>query len=127
MNLPERCRGCRYWAQNHAKGWDTCDFYLVTNQHRDCPAESCIWFKPKDPEELRERKKPRLRTTKPGRGAGKQQSTIERETVMRRLYDEGLNGREIAEKVGLSPKTVANWRRGAGLLPQSERGNKNEV
>lgn len=79
-NLPERCRGCRYWAQNHAEGWDTCDLYPVTGQHRDCPVESCIWFKPKDPEELRERQKPRLKTTKPGRGAGKQQSTIKEKT-----------------------------------------------
>lgn len=122
-NLPEHCRECRYWARNHAEGWDTCDLYDVTGQHRDCLPESCVWFKPKDPEELRERQKPRLRTTKPRR---KKQKAVELEAKMLKLYNEGLNDRQISEKVGCTESGVWHWRRRTGLPSQTERTKAQE-
>lgn len=41
-----------------------------------------------------------------------------------RLYLDGLNDREIADCVGVSPLTVFNWRHRRGLSANGKRGPK---
>ncbi len=103
-----KCKSCYY----HDLSVGSCDYLLLTGNRRGCEAEGCDkWFP---------RTKRRLDTATPGWSPnGKRQRMY---NVMQKLYDQGLNDRQIAEKIGCSFKTVANWRSRNKLLPLSKGG-----
>ena len=102
-----KCNSCYYYDRSVG----SCDYYLLTGKRRDCTQEDCDKWIPRD--------KRRADTATPGWSpASKEQR---RYNVMQKLYDQGLNDRQIADKIGCHYKTVANWRARNKLPPANKR------
>ena len=87
--ITKRCRECLYCVD------DICNFYLRTGRRRGCPAgDKCTEYI-EGPRKITTPLKTRQMQLYP-----------EREE----LYRQGLNDPQIAERLGLSDRTIQMWR-----------------
>lgn len=96
----------------------TCDYILIKGVRRPCPpGEECTAWK----DEKAEVKKPV--PPFPVKKVRKERSVINRNHFERmwKLYQQGLNDREIAEDIGCCRTVVGRWRHRNSLLPNDKR------
>lgn len=100
------CRGCIYFSENTK----TCDYILMTERCRPCPPGLACTVK----EEPTRRKK-----TSSGR--------LDRNAMLRTLYKEGKNDREISALLGYSTGAVLNWRKRHGYQANYKGGRPKKL
>lgn len=102
--MNDRCRTCLY----HGRKTHTCDYMLITNERRGCPAHSCTRYKSTE----RIKELGQYYAVHDGIGASDEE--------LIGLYDRGLSDVEIAKVVGRSRTFVARWRKRLGLPSRKE-------
>lgn len=95
----------------------TCDYCLIKGVHRPCPpGKKCTAWKEEGPEN---------KATMPPIDLGKKRkrTTLNRNHFERmwKMYQQGLNDREISEEIGCSQTAVRRWRYRNSLPPNDKK------
>ena len=110
-----KCNDSCYYYDLHV---GSCDYFLVTKKRRDCDPENCTRYTPRS--DMRKRRDEIALIG--GRVFYSQQNNMKK--AMRILYDQGLNDKQIGEKIGRSKASVFQWRRREKLPPNGAAGRK---
>lgn len=89
----EACLGCIYFAETTL----TCDYILMTDKRRPCPPGKDCTVKS-------------VPIKKKLTASGK----LDRDAMVRALYKDGANDREIADLLGYSVDAIFKWRKRHG-------------
>ena len=110
------CPPCCKWACI-VGGLPACEWWEHHEGLRPCPGGAdCTVYEPSGRKvfsaEVKKKKTPKPRKER------KRKINFE---AARKLYDQGLNDREISMQIGVSDSSVARWRNAEGLPPQFPR------